>query len=94
MLDLGTQNDAETMKRIMKNFGALVREKRIKKNMTQETLSELVDITDVYLRDIEKGAYKPTWIIWLRICTCLGIEIEDVQTLIERTRTIENYCLY
>lgn len=48
--------------------------------MTQEQLSELAGITDVYLRDLERGSYTATWIICLRICAALDIDIREIQT--------------
>lgn len=64
---------------ILKEFGTILREKRMQKNLTQEKLSELAGITDVYLRDLERGSYSATWLIWLRLCTILEIDISKIQ---------------
>lgn len=66
-------------KQILEDFGTTLREKRIQKNLTQEKVSELAGITDVYLRDLERGSYSATWVIWLRLCTVLDIDIPEVQ---------------
>lgn len=60
-------------------FGELIKERRRQKRFTQEKLSELVGITDVYLRDLERGSYTATWIICLRLCDALDIDIRDIQ---------------
>ena len=67
-------------KRIQEEFGELIKAKRKEKRMTQEQLSELAGITDVYLRDLERGSYTATWIICLRICAALDIDIKEIQT--------------
>ena len=64
--------DDETLKR---EFGTIIRNRRQKKQITQERLSELTGITVVYLRDLENGNYTATWIIWLRLCTVLELDI-------------------
>lgn len=65
-----------TMKRI---FADIAYENRIRKNYTQEQLSEIVGITDVYLRCIENGKNAPNWIIWMKLCTALGIDVFEIQ---------------
>lgn len=68
--------DDEALKR---EFGTIIRDRRIKKQLTQERLSELTGITEVYLRDLEYGNYTVTWIIWLRLCTVLELDIPKFQ---------------
>lgn len=80
---------------IQSAFGDLIKTKRKQKQFTQEELSELVGITDVYLRDLERGSYTATWIICLRLCDALDIDIRDIQKkyihpgISERWRTME-----
>lgn len=62
---------------LQKEFGKLIRQKRKEQELTQDKLSEIVGITDVYLRDLESGKYTATWIIWLRLCNVLNIDIDD-----------------
>ncbi len=64
---------------LKRKFGVIIRNGRIKKRLTQERLSELAGITVVYLRDLENGQYTATWIIWLRLCTLLDLDISDFQ---------------
>lgn len=66
-------------RRIQTEFGELIKTKRKQKKLTQEELSELAGITDVYLRDLERGSYTATWVICLRICTALDIDLQDIQ---------------
>lgn len=67
-------------RKIQTEFGELIRAKRKQKKLTQEELSELAGITDVYLRDLERGSYTATWIICLKLCTVLDIDLRDFQT--------------
>lgn len=66
-------------RRIQAEFGEMIKTKRKQKKLTQEELSELAGITDVYLRDLERGSYTATWVICLRICTALDIDLKDIQ---------------
>ena len=66
-------------RKIQTEFGELIKTKRKQKKLTQEELSELAGITDVYLRDLERGNYTATWVICLRICTALDIDLRDIQ---------------
>lgn len=66
-------------KEMIEDFGIILREKRIQKNLTQEKVSELAGITDVYLRDLERGNYTATWQIWMRLCVILDIDISEMQ---------------
>ena len=59
-------------------FGAMVSSKRQQLGITQEKLSELVGISIVYCRDIEKGKSRSNWVIWLKICVVLKIDINSV----------------
>ncbi|MBD5129726.1 MAG: helix-turn-helix transcriptional regulator [Ruminococcaceae bacterium] len=68
--------DDEALKR---EFGTIIRTKRQKKQITQERLSELTGITVVYLRNLENGHYTATWIIWLRLCTVLELDVQGIQ---------------
>lgn len=62
-------------KNYKKLFGEIMRTAREKQGITQSTLAEIVGVSAAYCRDIEKGRYTPTWIIWLKICTVLNIDI-------------------
>ena len=66
-------------RRIQAEFGEMIKTRRKQKKITQEELSELAGITDVYLRDLERGSYTATWVICLKICTALDIDLRDIQ---------------
>lgn len=59
-------------------FGAIVKTRRKQLRITQEKLAELVGISNVYCRDIEKGKSRSSWVIWLKICVVLKIDINSV----------------
>lgn len=75
----GDKMEGISKKEMLEEFGTMLREKRMQKNLTQEKLSELAGITDVYLRDLERGSYSATWLIWLKLCTILEIDISKLQ---------------
>ena len=60
-------------------FGRLLSRLRREHNLTQEKLSELTGISDVYLRKIERGRCAATWVIWLTLCTALNVDISSIQ---------------
>ena len=60
-------------------FGEMLHVSRIEKRITQKNLSEMAGISDVYLRDVENGHYTATWVIWLKLCTVLDIDIKALQ---------------
>ena len=47
-------------------YGDKVHEKRISKNLTEEYLAELCDISDRSLRYIERDTLFPSWILRLK----------------------------
>ncbi len=67
---------------VKKEFGKLMHLKRLKIGITQEKLSELVGISPTYCRKIEHGKYFPTWIIWLKICVVLDINITEIKDIL------------
>lgn len=64
---------------LLSEFGAIVHKSRTEKGYTQEWLSELAGITDVYLRNLECGSCTATWVIWLKLCTILSINVPEFQ---------------
>lgn len=74
-----SKTNEENKNTIQQEFGELIKTKRKLKQLTQEQLSELAGITDVYLRDLERGSYTATWIICLKICTALDIDLHELQ---------------
>lgn len=59
-------------------FGAVVKNKRKQLGITQEKLAELVGISIVYCRDLEKGKSRSSWVIWVKICVVLKIDINSI----------------
>lgn len=59
-------------------FGEIIRLKRKKKAMTQERLSEVVGISDAYLRDIESGRSTVGWTTWIKLCKALDIDFFNI----------------
>ena len=64
---------------IMQNFAMKIRSERVKNKITQEKLSEKIGITTVHLRNIESGRNIPNYVVWLKLCTELGINVEEFQ---------------
>ena len=64
---------------LKQKFAEIAREKRLGSHITQERLAEIVEISEVYLRKIETGKAVPNWIIWLKICTALDIDLNEIQ---------------
>lgn len=60
-------------------FGEIMREAREKQNFTQRELAEVVGMSVAYWRDLEHGKYNVTWILGLRICAALGIDIDTMR---------------
>lgn len=77
-------------KELEKYFGKLISSKRKEKNMTQEQLAELVGISATYLRGVEYGKHSITWLIWLKICKVLHLDIDDIMEKIQ----IDNDYIY
>ena len=61
-----------------KVFGDMMRKSRTDRRIPQERLAEIIGISVTYCREIEHGKYTPTWIIWLKICKQLDIDIDKV----------------
>lgn len=74
-----SNKDKNQILMMKQEFAAIAHEKRLKNEITQEKLSEMIGITEVYLRCIETGKNVPNWIIWLKLCTALGVDISEIQ---------------
>jgi len=48
-------------------------------DMSQEKISELVGISTEYRQKIEKGKHSPTWLIWLKICMLLNLDVAEIE---------------
>lgn len=59
-------------------LGSRIKNKRLSLNMTQEKLAELVDISAVYVGQIERGDRHMTLDILLKISEVLDVSIEEL----------------
>lgn len=57
-----------------KEFGAIVKRKRKTIGISQEKLAEIVGLSVVSCRNIEKGECSTNWKTWLKICIVLNID--------------------
>lgn len=64
-------------------IGARIREIRNTKGMTQERLSELMNINPKYLSSIERGLENPTLNTVLKLSDSLDVGLGDIFTNIE-----------
>lgn len=67
-----------TGKELDKAFGEIVLGKRKKLGITRERLAELVGISSVHCRNIEIGKSRTSWVIWVKICTVLEIDMDSL----------------
>lgn len=65
----------ESSKRLL---GARIKSIRETKKLTQEKLSEKVDINPVYLSNIERGMANPTLDLFLRLAKALDVEMWEL----------------
>lgn len=77
-----TQNTQETVSRdeidVKKLVGKRIREYRKMHNMSQETLSEIIEIDSKHLSNIELGKNMPNPQLLLKISKAFNIEIKDL----------------
>lgn len=66
------------MKEFDVQFGKIVKQKRKQMKITQERLSELAGISTVFCRNIELGINRANWVTWVKICTVLEIDMNEV----------------
>lgn len=59
-------------------IGAQIREARLLKKYTQETLAEKADIGVTYLSDIERGVKFPSLTIFIKIVEALGVSADFI----------------
>lgn len=69
-------------------FGETMRNAREKQHLTLDELAERVGVSAAYCHDIECGKYTATWVVWLKICAVLNIDIG----LIYNTYTLPDMC--
>lgn len=59
-------------------LGRKIRDARIKKGYTQQTLSEKADIGEMYLSEIERGIKMPSMNLFIKLITALDISADYV----------------
>ncbi len=58
------------------DLGRRIREERLKLNLTQEKLSETIDVSTTYIGQIERGERCPTLETLIKISNSLGASID------------------
>lgn len=66
----------DSMDRI--SMGRKIREARLKKGYTQQTLSEKADIGEMYLSEIERGIKMPSMNLFIKLITALDVSADYV----------------
>ena len=67
----------------MRDYKALIRQKRQEKGISQNQLAKLVGISQPYMNQIETGVRNPTLPTMMKICEILDISLfgkEDEET--------------
>lgn len=60
------------------SLGKRIREARLQKGYTQQTLSEKADIGEMYLSEIERGVKMPSMNLFIKLITALDISADYV----------------
>lgn len=66
-------------------FGKGVHYYRLKENITQAQLAELVDVGEQHINKIENGVTKPSLKVLVNICNVLHISVKDCLCLNQET---------
>jgi len=64
-------------------IGARIKEIRTKKGITQEQLSERMEINPKYLSSIERGKENPTLSTLIRLSESLGVDLSEIFRFIQ-----------
>lgn len=64
-------------------IGARIKEIRTKKGITQEQLSERMEINPKYLSSIERGKENPTLNTLIRLSESLGVDLSEIFRFIQ-----------
>lgn len=76
-----------------KAIGARIKSERKRLSMTQEKLSEVLEISIEHLSRIENGAYRPSLLLIERMSCVFGIDEEELMFGNDKDR-VENLTLY
>ena len=66
------------MAELLEKLGRRVRYFRLEKNLTQEGVAELCDLSAKYISDLERGKANVTVIVLEKVATSLGITAIDL----------------
>lgn len=71
-------------------IGKKIKEERLKHQLTQERLAELVDVTPAFIGHIERGERSLSLITLIKISRCLGVTIDYLlsETIIPEDESI------
>jgi putative transcriptional regulator len=61
-----------------KNLANTLKVQRAKKNLTQEQLAELVQVTRKTINTVENGIYIPSTYLALKLARVLGVTVEEL----------------
>jgi transcriptional regulator with XRE-family HTH domain len=64
-------------------IGARIKEIRLKKRMTQEQLSEKMEINPKYLSSIERGKENPTLDTLIKVARSLDVDLGQIFTFVQ-----------
>jgi DNA-binding XRE family transcriptional regulator len=85
---------SENVRRIMRRskdpqpaIGAAVRQLRVKRGLTQETLAQEAGITVGHLSMIERGLANPTWGTVTAIAEALGVSVVEMAKVAQRLKS-------
>ncbi len=70
-------------------LGKMIKKARLKKSLTQQQLSEKVDITVVYLSELERGLKLPSFILFIELARALDVSADYL--LIGELETAKSY---
>jgi transcriptional regulator with XRE-family HTH domain len=59
--------------RLIRDLGAVIRERRKAKNLSQEALAEIADFDRTYISLLERGARNPSFTNLCRVAAALGV---------------------
>jgi transcriptional regulator with XRE-family HTH domain len=65
---------------IIKNFATNLRVERVRKQIKQEKLAEMADITPEYLARVEAGKYSPSLVVIVKLALALDVSIDKLIT--------------
>ena len=62
---------------VAQSFGAVLREARRGRGVTQERLAEAVGVDRTYISMLERGVHQPSLSVFLRLADALGVAPEE-----------------